>query len=351
MKRTCLWATFILSLVLLYNPLGYAEKLLDQCLSFRSQKSTCRTPELSSEQVLSSLKLSDQVQKKLLEIEKIEKNAGRKFKIAIINRQGLDLDYLSLLKDQTASGQQRSVEQLITEATTEDPNFSFNKTVDYTYFSTQKNKNEKLDFTHLGILVRNDPRSHPEDGDWRVYQLLWSCENNHSEIHTSYTEKFFLDELSAYRSQIMLLPLPIQDQIEDLLLNHQPIAKQLHANVESYNAAANWKILTEQNSNQWVLEILAAALKPLGQITTREEALQTLIETNYQPSQVFLSGIYNLVTFPGAYKVLPNTACLKNQKYALNYGIGEIVTSLSVLKYLKKNQILTSLYEVDTDAR
>jgi len=301
--------------------------------------------------VTSSLILTEKIKQKILEIEKTERALGREFKVALINRQGLNLDYLSPLKDTNSKEQSRSLEDLVQEAQQDNPNIPFQKEVNYSYFSSQRNKKEKLDFTHLGIILRNDSKSNPNEGDWRVYQLLWSCEKNQSEIHSSYLEKFFLDELSSYQSQIMVLPESLQNQIESLILRHKNIVKSLHGNSQSYNAAAHWKILDEQNSNQWVLEVLAASLKPIGQVKNREEVLQTLVETNYQPTQVLLSGIYNLVTLPGAYKLLPNTACLKNQKYSLNYGLGEIVTSLSILKYLKKNQILTDLYVVDRNPR
>ena len=97
--------------------------------------------------------------------------------------------------------------------------------------------------------------------------------------------------------------------------------------------------LDQQNSNQWVLEVLAAALKPEGVVRDRAAAQKVLAETQFLPTKVTPTGLYRLITLPFLGNLMPGTVCMKRQKY-FNEGFGEIISVLSIEKYMRRNQLL-----------
>ena len=95
----------------------------------------------------------------------------------------------------------------------------------------------------------------------------------------------------------------------------------------------------QQNSNQFVLEMLAASISEghYGKsISTREEAQRVLKETGYHPSMVHATSLKaSFANTPLAPKSIDASA----QKYP-ELVLAEVITELSVKEYLTKNNLL-----------
>ena len=146
----------------------------------------------------------------------------------------------------------------------------------------------------------------------------------------------FSDDMKRYRAQIMVPKQNLQNRIESILLKEK-IGANWHN--KKYNAAALADDLDQQNSNQWVLEVLAAAMRPEGEITDRAGAQQVLAKTQFLPTKVTPTGLYSLMTLPFVGNLLRGTVCMKRQKY-FSQGFGEIISVLSIEEYMKRNQLL-----------
>lgn len=107
-----------------------------------------------------------------------------------------------------------------------------------------------------------------------------------------------------------------------------------------YNALALFDDVHEQNSNQWVLEVFAAAMAPRGQVRNRADAIRVLKQTNYIPTRMHLRGKYAFAKLFG-----PDSVSFKKQG-----GYGDLVQVISVLsmrEYMKRNKIFMSETPID----
>lgn len=325
----------------------------------------CNGQALSQVQIAKSLFLTDIVAEKLLEIEKAEKAKGREFKVALIGRKGSDLSKFQPLKDLDGNGQVLSSEELIKNILEASNQYRLSQgnggapgnTIEpnvmrFGYFD----RSRSLKFSHLGIALKNmvlkDKQGRlvvaPEKGQWAVVHLLYSCEDQkQSYVFKGSLGHFFHDHMSDYGAQILVPEATMQNRIEEIVvkdyLGNNWIEKQ-------YNAIALADDLNQQNSNQWVLEVLAASMFPAGQIKDRAQAQEALKKTNYHETKVTPVGLYSAIKTPLVSKILSSlmpTVCMQYQPNIQKYGIGEIISALSLEEYLVSNKRLAGKYEVE----
>ncbi|MFN3790172.1 DUF2145 domain-containing protein [Massilia sp.] len=135
----------------------------------------------------------------------------------------------------------------------------------------------RLRYSHMGIAVRDHPK-----GRWTVVHALNDCGSAVSSLYDEGMGNFFLTDLYRHEAQLAIPGPELQARLAQLaaartlLRLHEP-----NYNMLSYVYATRY-----QNSNQWVLELLAAAAAPPGQVETRAEAQTWLRSIGYQPPTV-----------------------------------------------------------------
>ena len=137
---------------------------------------------------------------------------------------------------------------------------------------------EKFDspqkYTHAGIAWKSS-----EDGLWRFQHILNVCAGPTSTLFVQNLVKFFDDGPHFYDFQIGIPSPQLQEEIADVLESN--LANTLH-NPRYSNIAHPFKN-QYQNSNGWVLNIIASAQSGLKNISDIQSYLQ---KKGYIPSQV-----------------------------------------------------------------
>ncbi len=314
------------------------------------QTPKCNYRQLTQAEVDTATAMSDEVAYQLKQIDQLERAQNREFKIAIIGRSGTDLTKFQVLKDTNSQNQLLNMDQMFAQIKSESAQMSYSSEggssgqINYQVVRSYFDKDRKMDFSHVAIAMKNHPKS-DHNFHWEVMHLLWTCDKdparNVNEGDRSYIWEeglgaVFSDDMKRYRAQIMVPKQNLQNRIESILLKEK-IGANWHN--KKYNAAALADDLDQQNSNQWVLEVLAAAMRPEGEITDRSGAQQVLAKTQFLPTKVTPTGLYSLMTLPFVGNLLPGTVCMKRQKY-FSQGFGEIISVLSIEEYMKRNQLL-----------
>lgn len=130
-----------------------------------------------------------------------------------------------------------------------------------------------LDYSHMGIVVRDHAA-----GRWTVVHELNKCGTADSDLYVDGVGNFFLSDLYRYRAQVLIPGPEVQARVTALLAGRT--ARRLHE--PHYNMLAYVYSTRYQNSNQWVLETLAAASAPAGAVETRSEAQAWLKGQGYR---------------------------------------------------------------------
>ncbi len=137
-------------------------------------------------------------------------------------------------------------------------------------------------YSHLGFAYRT-----PEG--WRVLHKLNQCGTAEGALYRQGLGEFFLDDLWRYEAawvvpspdvQTKLLTL-LRDERRAISLNHKPYSIVSYAWGRQY-----------QQSNQWAIETLAAAMEP--GVQTRDAAQAWLMFKGYQPTTLKLGPLTRL---------------------------------------------------------
>lgn len=129
-------------------------------------------------------------------------------------------------------------------------------------------------YSHMGIVVRDHPR-----GRWTVVHELNDCGTASSGLYVEGMGNFFLTDLYRFEAQLIIPGGALQERLAALFATRTPL--RLHE--PRYNMLAYVYATQYQNSNQWVLENIAAAAAPPGELATRVEAQAWLKALRYQP--------------------------------------------------------------------
>lgn len=325
----------------------------------------CNGKPLDQAQIAKTFFLSDQVAQKLLEVERTEKLAGRDFKVALVGRRGSNLTKFQPLKDKDSNGRTIGVEELVKKLIAEsqyaasynEGSFAGNgSTINPMVMKDYFDRSRSMKYSHIGIALKNleikdkDGKvvTKPENGHWAMVHLLYSCEDQkRSYVFKGTLSHFFYDHVSEYGAEILVPEQTLQNNVEQIIktdyLGNNWIERQ-------YNAIALADDLNQQNSNQWVLEVLAAAMYEPGKIKDRAQAQAALKATNYHETKVTPTGLYTALTVPLVSKIVSNimpTVCMKYQPNIQKYGIGEIISALSLEEYLQTNKRLLASHEIE----
>ena len=142
-----------------------------------------------------------------------------------------------------------------------------------------------LRYSHMGMVVRDHP-----DGPWTVVHELNECATADSALFTQGLGTFFLDDMFRYESLIVIPAPRVQQRLRALLLGrgfvrmHEP-----HYSVVAYPFSTRY-----QNSNQWVLELLAMASAEEGQVITRTQAQAWLRDAGFVPATLQIDAMQRL---------------------------------------------------------
>jgi len=333
----------------------------------------CSATPLSFSEQSKSLFLADHINKTLEDMYQEYKAKGQDLKIVLVARMGSDVSKFKIIDDKNGQLDLKNIIQQLKESQQYGAydNHINQNTINYGKLRSMVNKRERLKFSHLGIAFRNMEldvevleegkpvhyKTGPGTGKWSFYHLLYSCnkpENlkingeyiKSSHIFKGTVESFFYDHLNGYDAQLIVPNQKIQDNMEDTLLKK----RQVYSFQENrYNAAAIFDDLSQQNSNQFVLEAIAAAMKENGVVNSRAGAIQVLKETGYSPTKIAPMGLFTALSIPFVQNIIGNlmpSVCLKQQPELKEYGVGQVVTSNSVLNWMQRNKIVQEVKEV-----
>ena len=134
-----------------------------------------------------------------------------------------------------------------------------------------------LRYSHLGLVYRQP------DGQgghvWRVLHKLNHCGTQEAALYRQGLGEFFLDDLWRLEAA-WVVPVPeVQDHLLALLLDER---RALSLHHKPYNIVSYVWGQKYQQSNQWAIETLAAAMEPAA--NTRERAQAWLQFKGYQPT-------------------------------------------------------------------
>jgi hypothetical protein len=141
----------------------------------------------------------------------------------------------------------------------------------------------RLRYSHLGWAYRT-----PE-GPWRVLHKLNHCGTAVGALHRQGLGEFFLDDLWRHEAS-WLVPAPALQAPLLAALSEPRRAIALHT--RDYNMLSYPWSTRYQQSNQWGIELLAAAAEP--GVVSREQAQAWLRFKGYQPTVLRLGALTRL---------------------------------------------------------
>jgi hypothetical protein len=135
-----------------------------------------------------------------------------------------------------------------------------------------------LKYSHAGLAFRSAPGQ-----PWRVYELLNDCGTADSALWVDGLANFFLDDPFTLDALVMSPPPKVAARLKEALAD-PAVLHQLHG--VKYNMVAYPFSTRYQNSNQWVLEVVASAEASDIRVRSREQAQAWLKMVNYQPTEM-----------------------------------------------------------------
>ena len=143
-----------------------------------------------------------------------------------------------------------------------------------------------LKYSHIGVAFRQDA-SQP----WRIYELLNDCGTADSDLWVDGLANFFLDDPYTLDALVLTPPPPVATRLKAALSDPEELHR-LHQ--RKYNMVAYPFSTKYQNSNQWVLEVLASAEATDIHVRTREQAQDWLKMVGYQPTEMNIGPLTRL---------------------------------------------------------
>ncbi len=144
-----------------------------------------------------------------------------------------------------------------------------------------------LRYSHLGFAYRQP------DGRgghvWRVLHKLNQCGTSESAIYRQGLGEFFLDDLWRYDAAWVVPTREVQDRLLALLLDPSRATRLHHKpySIVSYVWGRKY-----QQSNQWAIETLAAAMEPA--VASRDQAQAWLKFKGYEPTTLRIGPLTRL---------------------------------------------------------
>ncbi|WP_184390875.1 DUF2145 domain-containing protein [Xanthomonas arboricola] len=193
-----------------------------------------------------------------------------------------------------------------------------------------------LKHSHLAFALRD------AEGHWRVRHLLNRCKSDVSQLYQEGLSNFIGESALSSDVRVGVPTQAVQQHLYALLSGRGDVAHRLH---ETRYSIVAYPFSTEyQNSNQWVLEVLAAALaadaQPPTAIASRHAAQAWLRNARYHPSTLHLDLSQRL----GARFVAANAAVTDHPVSERVSGNYSVVTVESVFDFLhQRDAVLQEL--------
>lgn len=134
----------------------------------------------------------------------------------------------------------------------------------------------RLKYSHGAFLAKNN-------GNWEVFHELNDCSSDKSNIFNEGVLNFFLDDLYQYDSIIISFDNNINTTLKEVLFDKKSLkeAHNPHYNLLAYPFNSKY-----QNSNGWLLEIIARAMAKNNkkEINTHEDFISFIKELHYEPA-------------------------------------------------------------------
>jgi len=142
-----------------------------------------------------------------------------------------------------------------------------------------------LRWSHMGFAWRDHPQ-----GRWLMVHLLNQCGSAGSDLFNEGLGNFFLDDPYRYEALILMPGAETQRRLAAALAGNAPA--RFHD--PRYNMVAYVFSTDYQNSNQWALELLAAASARDLRIDTRPSAQAWLKAAGFTPITVEIDALARL---------------------------------------------------------
>lgn len=192
-----------------------------------------------------------------------------------------------------------------------------------------------LKYTHAGLVWRNHPK-----GPWTVVQELNECGTSQSDIFDQGLMQFFLDDPFTYDVQIIVPTADLQRSLVATLANGD--ARRVHE--PKYSVISYPRSTLYQNSNEWVLEVIAMAQGRLRKQTVlnRADAQRLHAALGYRGSRVEVGFFEQL--FGSLFK--PNVSFGDHPPRAFSNGSFEFVSVRSIREYLVRQKQVVSVRDL-----
>jgi len=147
-----------------------------------------------------------------------------------------------------------------------------------------------LRHSHLAFLLRDNL------GNWQVIHLLNRCQSDFSALYLEGLVNF-IGETATHPDglRIGILTAPLRRTIAQLLAEPAEQVRRLH---QSHYSAVAYPWRTDfQNSNQWILEVIAAAMAQVNEnrrLDSRKDSTAWLQQQGYLPSKLSISLVKRL---------------------------------------------------------
>jgi hypothetical protein len=142
-----------------------------------------------------------------------------------------------------------------------------------------------LRYSHMGAVWRDHPK-----GRWIVVHMLNHCGTADSALYDEGLGNFFNDDPFVHETIVVFPGEALQDRLIKALGTVLP-GSLYHP---AYSMVAYPWSPKYQNSNQWLLETLAAAWAPEGSVYNRQQAQAWLKQSGYQPTLLRLGTFQRL---------------------------------------------------------
>jgi hypothetical protein len=143
-----------------------------------------------------------------------------------------------------------------------------------------------LQWSHLGFAYKDAGQ---QPAVWRVMHKLNHCGSDQAALFRQGLGEFFLDQPHRYDTAFVVLAPALQEALLPVLKDNASVAR---LNEQRYSMVAYAWGTTYQQSNQWVLETLAAAAAP--GVASRRAAQDWVRAQGYQPTDLRLSALTRL---------------------------------------------------------
>lgn len=189
-----------------------------------------------------------------------------------------------------------------------------------------------LRYSHLGWAYKTP------QGPWRVTHKLNDCGTALGHVYRQGLGEFFLDDLWRFEAVVAVPSAAVQAQLWPVLADNVR-AKALHT--PHYSMVSYVWGQKYQQSNQWAIETLAAAMEP-ATIRTREQAQAWLRFKGYEPTTLRLGPLTRLGGRVGSANIAFDDHP-SDKRYSDRI---ETVTVDSVLAWMQRTQLAAAPFTV-----